>query len=662
MQQFSKLTGTGRVQAICMIAPTEHLAIRTRQLIRERKDSVDVFVSSRVREGGVIQPASESEITAIGRDLINRGANLLISRKGTQQMLQKNLDIQVVSLNNTLTDYMKTILETDPEHKGRVAFFSYVPISEEILLMCKMLHVEAMSYTFSNLEDSYLCVKQAMKDGATYGIGGAWTDPPARHLGLRHFILENSDESIVSALDVANQLYTLHQEETRKQRKLKTRMEMYQAVLNATHDAIISVNADGVLQVVNPVAERIIGKPASRLLGHPVEEVLPNTKLPEVISSGQPQIGQIMTINKTVTNTNRIPIMVDNHARGAVATFQDVRQLQTAEQRIRLKLHEKGFVAKYSFEDILGNSPVILNTVQIARSYASSDAAVLIHGETGVGKELFAQGIHNASARRDGPFVALNCAAVSNNLLESELFGYEEGAFTGALRGGKEGLFELAHNGTIFLDEIGEIPVETQVELLRVLQEKEIRRVGGSRVIPVNVRVITATNRDLIEEIMQKRFREDLYYRLNVLELKIPPLRERAQDVELLGMEFFRSHSGEEDPELLHRFRQLLDQVGDYAWYGNIRELQSFVERVYILLKNQTEPFSIMTEMMCRRNQAEAETKLKGVENAQAFERERVEIITALRAHPNSMEEAARSCGCSRQTLWRRMKKYGVSR
>lgn len=630
-----------------MIAPTRQLAEKARQIIAQRSDPVDVFICGRDHDG----------IVELATALQQRGAKLLISRKGAQQIIQESTDIQVVGLNNTLIDYMRMLL--DP-HNGSdlVAFFSYSPLSMDVLQMCELLHVRAKNYTFSSIADCRNCVAKAIVDGATYGIGGAWTDVAAREVGFRHVILENSEESITGALEVANQIRAIQREEHAKQQRLKTRLEMYQAVLNFTHDAILSIDENGIVQIVNPVAERIIGKPAEQLLGLPVEKVLFKTKMPDVLTSGKPQINQIMQINQTLTNTNRVPILVDNEVRGVVATFQDIRQLQSTEQKIRLKLHEKGLVAKYTFADILGDSPAIRNTVQVAKSYASSQAAVLIHGETGVGKELFAQSIHNASSRRNGPFVALNCAAVSNNLLESELFGYEEGAFTGASRGGREGLFELAHGGTFFLDEIGEIPVETQVELLRVLQEKEIRRVGGSRVIPVDVRVITATNRDLIEEILNKRFREDLYYRLNVLDLEIPPLRDRGHDVEILGLAFFRSLCGRTEPDLAKRFLELLGQIGDYPWYGNIRELQSFAERVHILLKNHTETFSVMTEMMLRRSRTQV--TLPG-QPPESDEHERQRIISALRSNPSSMEAAARSLGYSRQTLWRKMKKYGLA-
>ncbi len=656
MQPFFDSSDGKAVQEICMIAPTEQLARKARGIIEKRGNPVDVFVCNRNGDGPE-SVTSPEDLVNLASSLRQRGAKLFLSRKGTQQIVERALGIQVVGLNNTLTDYMKMILEKQVGD-GLIAFFSYGALSDEVMLMCEMLHIRAKNYTFTSPEDSYDAVTAAVADGATYGIGGAWTSVAAAAGGLPHAILENSSESIVNALDVALQIRVIQREEAVKQRQLKTRMEMYQAVLNATHDAIISVNEQGTVQVVNPVAERIIGKRAAELLGYPIEEVLPNTKLPEVLRTGRPQTNQIMQFGKTLTNTNRLPILVDNDVRGVVATFQDIRQLQTSEQKIRLKLHEKGLVAKYTFADILGVSPSILSTIQIAKSYAMSSAAVLIHGETGVGKELFAQSIHNGSTRRNGPFVALNCAAVANNLLESELFGYEEGAFTGASRGGREGLFELAHGGTIFLDEIGEISTETQVALLRVLQEKEIRRVGGSRVIPVDVRVITATNRDLIEEILKKRFREDLYYRLNVLDLEIPPLRERGRDVEILGLHFFKKLSGSAASELHKRFLEILHQVGQYDWYGNIRELQNFAERVYILLKNRAETFDIMTEMMRRRSLAPASQPNPD----KSDEHERQAIAAALAAYPNSVEEAARSLGCSRQTLWRKMKKFGISR
>ena len=635
------------VNDICVMAPTLQLAEKAEMLIKqENYQNIDVVVAASGRQ----------ETVKCAQTLAAAGAEIIITRKGTRRIVEEVTNLKVMSLNNSLSDYLWMLKERGLHTPGLIAFFSYDPMSSDILQMCEMLEVQTKNYIFKSFADCRGCVERALKDGAVFSVGGAWTDPWAKRLGLPHVIVENSVETILNALESATQLRRVQVEEAEKQCLFKTQSEMYQAVLDFTHDAILAIDENGRIQVLNPPAERIMGCRAADSVGQPVEAVLPNTLLPDVLESGEKQLDQIMQIHQTLCNTNRIPILVDGQRRGVVATFQDVKQLQNSEQKIRLKLHEKGLVAKYAFNDILGDSPAIRSTIQIARSYAASRASVLILGETGTGKELFAQSIHNASDRRDGPFVAINCAAVSNSLLESELFGYEAGSFTGASRGGREGVFELAHGGTLFLDEIGEIPRETQVELLRVLQEKEIRRVGGSRVIPVDVRIIAATNKDLLQETVEGRFREDLYYRLDVLDLKLPPLRERGDDVKILGLHLFRQLPGGKDPIMQSQFLYLLEQAGPYQWYGNIRELQNFVERANILMRNAGASSVTVSDILRRR----AEPAPEPCQETESRDRRAIEA--ALHNHPGSMADAARSLGCSRQTLWRKMKKYGIQR
>ena len=635
------------VNDICVMAPTLQLAEKAEMLIKqENYQNIDVVVAASGRQ----------ETVKCAQTLAAAGAEIIITRKGTRRIVEEVTNLKVVSLNNSLSDYLWMLKERGLHTPGLIAFFSYDPMSSDILQMCEMLEVQTKNYIFKSFADCRGCVERALKDGAVFSVGGAWTDPWAKRLGLPHVIVENSVETILNALESATQLRRVQVEEAEKQCLFKTQSEMYQAVLDFTHDAILAIDENGRIQVLNPPAERIMGCRAADSVGQPVEAVLPNTLLPDVLESGEKQLDQIMQIHQTLCNTNRIPILVDGQRRGVVATFQDVKQLQNSEQKIRLKLHEKGLVAKYAFNDILGDSPAIRSTIQIARSYAASRASVLILGETGTGKELFAQSIHNASDRRDGPFVAINCAAVSNSLLESELFGYEAGSFTGASRGGREGVFELAHGGTLFLDEIGEIPRETQVELQRVLQEKEIRRVGGSRVIPVDVRIIAATNKDLLQETVEGRFREDLYYRLDVLDLKLPPLRERGDDVKILGLHLFRQLPGGKDPIMQSQFLYLLEQAGPYQWYGNIRELQNFVERANILMRNAGASSVTVSDILRRR----AEPAPEPCQETESRDRRAIEA--ALHNHPGSMADAARSLGCSRQTLWRKMKKYGIQR
>nr|WP_275899652.1 sigma 54-interacting transcriptional regulator [Bacillus piscicola] len=262
-----------------------------------------------------------------------------------------------------------------------------------------------------------------------------------------------------------------------------------------------------------------------------------------------------------------------------VITFQEIDQLLELNSDVRSRLHHRRFYAKHTFPDILYESGVMEETIQLARVYSKSESAVLIQGESGVGKELFAQSIHNESNRKEGPFIAINCAALPANLLESELFGYEEGSFTGAKKGGKAGLFEMAHQGTLFLDEIGDLPVDLQTRLLRVLQEKEVMRVGGQKIIPVDVRVISATNKNLYESMKKDEFREDLYYRLNILQVTIPPLRERKADIPALFRYFWQEKTGEP----CEMSESLWNKLMAHQWPGNIRELENVVERLRML-------------------------------------------------------------------------------
>lgn len=325
---------------------------------------------------------------------------------------------------------------------------------------------------------------------------------------------------------------------------------------------------------------------------------------------------------------------------------------------------------RYTFADIVGRSPAIRNCKDQAAQIAAGQSTVLIWGETGTGKELFAQSIHNASLRRSGPFVAVNCGALPASLVESHLFGYEEGAFTGARKGGQAGLFEQADGGTLLLDEIGEMDYDLQAKLLRVLQEREVVRIGGKKPIPVDVRIIASTNKDLILLVKDRRFRDDLFYRLNVVDLKIPPLRERVEDVTYLAKYFIQRFNqlfgspvrriGEEAARYLER----------YNWPGNVRELQNCVERTMNLCQRETimpEHLPAMIREYVEKNSGERyrPEEKQGSEagnlGSSAREAEKRAIANALREAGQNRRKAADMLGISTVTLWRKMKQYGVS-
>ena len=313
------------------------------------------------------------------------------------------------------------------------------------------------------------------------------------------------------------------------------------------------------------------------LMTQRIDELVPDEYFQKLIRSDRPVQDQLYTIKATGRNVVISKRRVNRNASSRniyILIVKDVTELTDLEASLRRQIAKHGHLARYTFADIKGESPSIVRCVEKAKRIARIDKPTLIIGESGTGKELFAQSIHNASKRSKFPFVAMNCAAIPETLLGSELFGYEEGAFTGARRGGKEGLFQMAHRGTLFLDEIGELPLLTQAKLLRVLEEREIMRVGGDEIVSVDVRIIAATNRDLRALVKRGDFRLDLYYRLNTLIIDIPPLRERRGDISYLIAEFLGGNSAER-----HTFDPCVwDFLLSYDWEGNVRELRNCIE------------------------------------------------------------------------------------
>ncbi|GAA0485738.1 sigma 54-interacting transcriptional regulator [Salinibacillus aidingensis] len=345
-----------------------------------------------------------------------------------------------------------------------------------------------------------------------------------------------------------------------------------ESVLDAAQEGIIFINADGKITVFNEEASSILGLDGQASLGKNYTEVLRDFPIEQVMAKKEPFPRQMIRFQGLNILTTMKPLLQDGTFTGAVLTFQDVTYVQRMEQEIRKKKLDTGMTTKYTFDDIIGHSDLMRETRNLAKKLARNDYTVLIMGESGTGKEIFAQAIHEHSSRRSGPFVAVNFAGITQSLAESELFGYEEGAFTGASRGGKAGLFELAQNGTIFLDEIGDAPLKIQAAILRVLQEKQVMRVGGNKMIPVNVRVIAATNKPLYDIIKEGTFREDLYYRLNQLPLEIPPLRNRKEDIQDLAECFLQKN------QIHMRFTpEVFDRLSVYHWPGNVRELEGLL-------------------------------------------------------------------------------------
>lgn len=373
----------------------------------------------------------------------------------------------------------------------------------------------------------------------------------------------------------------------------QTKLEnQFDFLLSAIDDGIIGVSNEGIVQFYSHVAREILSINGNEMIGKYIGEYVKSLDFDQIIKKEVPYFQKLIKVNNIDINmeVKYTHISVFN---GFIIKVSKFHQAEKKQAKLRAQLMSSGNVSKYNFDDIIGCSDSIKNTKKIAYKMAQSDSSILIIGESGTGKELFAQSIHSASRRSQGPFVAVNCSTFQEGLLQSELFGYDEGAFTGARKGGKIGLFELANKGTIFLDEIGEMDLNSQATLLRVIQEKQIRRVGSDKIIDVDIRIIAATNRDLKKLVCENKFRKDLFYRLNVLPLKIAPLRNRNEDVFLI----FESFKKNLDVKF-SLSDELVEVFKTYSWEGNIRELRNLVEYCSYLDKSIIEIYDLPEYML----------------------------------------------------------------
>lgn len=435
--------------------------------------------------------------------------------------------------------------------------------------------------------------------------------------------------------------------------------------------SMVVTDKDGLIMMLNDHYAQFLKVKKEDVIGRPVEEVIPNTRLPVVLASGKAEVSQqhaYMGGKRSIVH--RIPFFSSTgQVAGAIGIvlFESMEELQTmaqANQALHTKLSayqneiSSIFKAKYSLDNILGQSAVIRRYKELAKRLASSKANILITGESGTGKELWAHAIHQASERAEFPFVSVNCAAIPENLLETELFGYEEGAFTGAKKGGKLGKFQLANGGTLFLDEIGDMPLVMQVKILRALQEREVERVGGKGAEKVDVRIIAATNRNLEQMVSEGKFRQDLYYRLNVLSLHLPPLREHPEDIGLLVQHFVTKYCNSRG--IIRRFApEALEILYHYSWPGNIRELEAVVTRVLVSTDSEIIAAHDLPANICLASKSQHYDCDCALDRALS-ELEKDLIKRAMTLSNNSKTEAARLLGISRTRLYRKLEQYGL--
>lgn len=455
-----------------------------------------------------------------------------------------------------------------------------------------------------------------------------------------------------------------------KIKELMRSLDAMKDIVDNAYQGMVLVDKDG--RVLKWCYEKLFGIKEEDVLGKHVDEAIENTRLHVVVKTGQKELCDIQRIQGRDMLANRIPIIEDGVVIGAIGTvlFRDIEEIRAITKKVEMLEKtvnkykneiSKMYSAKYTFENIITQNVDMIELKEFAARVANSDSTVLIQGDSGTGKEFFAHAIHNASGRRYAPFVQINCAAIPHELLESELFGYEGGAFTGAKKEGKIGKLELANGGTVLMDEIVSMPLSMQAKLLRVLEEREFERIGGNTKIKIDVRIIACTNVNLKTAVKQGRFRNDLFYRLNVVEINIPPLKERIDDIPVLCDEILSQlvrNMGFTHKTITDRAMEALKL---YSWPGNVRELRNVLERAANMSSGNLITLEDLPDYI-KNNVKDKVLKVdKSCLKTRVIDTELDAIIEALKKSNGNRTEAAKLLGIHRTALYKKIKKYGIN-
>ncbi|MFB3167557.1 sigma 54-interacting transcriptional regulator [Neobacillus sp. 179-C4.2 HS] len=577
---------------------------------------------------------------------LNVRGNLIPLRVQTNDFYKALVKASKINQEVNIINYQKEYIQIDPENLNR--------IREELDSIFK---IKINQYTFTTADDAGELVKRLYAEGQKVVIGSGLVGRLAKDLGMEG-VLWYGKESVGHAVDIAFHVLTAKLAEQSNQKRQNYILENF-------NEGVINLNVTGRVLSINQQAVELLGLGEyGDLTSQHISDILPRSEILDVLSTNKVVKDMVVPYKKRMLLLNTLPINVNGNFNGIVALFSDAETLQQQENKIRRKLHYKGDTAKYYFNDIIGQSEQTIKAINKARKFARSDSNVLILGESGTGKELFAQSIHNESSRSDQPFIAINCAAIPENLLESEFFGYNDGAFTGAKKGGNPGLFELAHNGTVFLDEIGEIPLSMQAKLLRVLQENVVRRLGSSTAIPINVRVISATNVNLIEDVKNGKFRMDLYYRIAVLNLFLPKLSNRKGDIALLVKAFTAKNYPTFVPLIEDGLDDIIPLLEANEWHGNIREFENTMERLFAYIEtpqnvSKREVLNYLRESIEENHLLLDQVNFENSSYQEVIKDIEISKIKEVLDKTNgNRKEAAKILGISRSTLWRKLNEH----
>lgn len=632
---------------VALMAPYPEMASLARTMIKE-------FDRPILIEVGDLQQGLRK-----ARELLGQGIEVIISRGGTAKLLKDHLNIPVVEIKVTAYDILRALQKVKKKDQkiGIVGFENVVLGAEKL---GDLLDLNLTVFPIQKEEEVPALLETANRQGIEIIIGDRIVFSQATSLGQRAILIESGRESLLQSFHGAYEILSVVRSEALKAKQHLDTVTQLKAVLNAVDDQLIILDSNDRIQSCNPAAMQMFHKKETELIGSPLP-LYPTGPLKELKKRRIPHRNYLGYVQGKHVLLDYVPIEADGERTGTLIVGRSITKLQQAERKIRHELYLKGHVTKYSFSDILTGNQNFRAMINRAKRFSNSESTVLIIGETGTGKEMFAQSIHREKFGSESPFVAINCATLPEPLLESELFGYAPGAFTGARKEGKKGLFELAHGGTLLLDEISELPLNLQSRLLRVIEEREVQPIGDDRVIPIAVRIIVTTNKDLLREVRENRFRGDLFYRLNVLQLNVPPLRERGKDPYLLFRHFIL-RINPKCPERVLFHQEIERLLCQYFWPGNVRELKNLVERLANLTENFTRPLKDVPKWLVEELQSSKAIDSHPMDfKEKVLDLKTIEqewIRTLYESYPFNKSELAKRLGMSRTTLWKRLKSH----
>ncbi len=601
-------------------------------------------------EVAVVEGDLEEGVRQARERIAAHEADIIVSRGGTASLLRSRLKVPIYEIHVTGYDLLRAIYPYVSEEK-RIAVVGYANVVSGARSLGETLGYDLGYFLISQESDLPAVMQDVAKWGADIVVGDSVSVMTAQRHGIASELVRSGPEAVRRAVDAARSFYEHLQSEIVRNKRLNS-------ILEHNDRGVLYLNSHGKVELANGIAERILHRSKDQLLGCTVDSpMFPSTLAAAIEKEAK---DELIDIGERHYVVEVLPLQTEGQTVSTLVFLQSTGKIRDLEVMIRKQLTTRGLVAGYTFEEMVGLSPRFQKTIDQARRYALTDSTILLLGETGTGKEVFAQSIHNASSRSTGPFVAVNCAALPDSLLESELFGYAEGAFTGARKGGKPGLFEMAHRGTIFLDEVNDMSKTVQARFLRVLQEKQVMRVGDDRLHDVDVRVIAACNKNLYAETESGDFRRDLYYRLRVLDIQILPLRQRREDIRPIFQSFVDRFSRQYSYEPPTVPRELLAAIDSYHWPGNVRQLKNFAEKVSILFSIHEYKDDILADLISEiggpeESEPEEPLSTTGIQGKTLRELESVIVRRVYEENGQNLTRTARDLGLDRATVRKKL-------